>query len=141
MQNDVVLLELEAAIARDAAQRTLEWGIVERLDLAAASAHEMVVVLPAGQRGLEARDPVGQIHAVHEPQLGQLVEDAIHAGDPDGPTLCAKPGVQLLRGHAAVAGGEVVEDGVPSSAGSRAGALELRPRMLVPGAPHGHGRR
>jgi hypothetical protein len=114
MQDDVVLLEVVAAIAGHAAQRTLEGAVVERLDPAAAAADEVMVVLPARECGLEAGDAVGQVDLVDEPKRPQLLEDAVDARDADRPPLCLQAVMELVCRDAAVPAREVVDDGIPS---------------------------
>lgn len=53
--------------ARDSTDGTLEIGVVERLDLPAAPADEMMVMLAARMGGLEAGETFAQVDAAHEP--------------------------------------------------------------------------
>src|SRR5262245_13634158 len=57
-QHDVVRGHLVSGLLLDRRNRALEWGVVERLDLAAAVADEVVVVLVPGPDGLVAGDAV-----------------------------------------------------------------------------------
>ena len=61
----------------------LEPLVGERLDLAAVVAHEVVMVLAAGKRGLVARDAVAEVDALHEAAARRAVERAVDAGDAD----------------------------------------------------------
>ena len=88
-QDDVVLAERVAVGAGDRRDRALERRIVERVDLRARAADEVMVVLAARVRRLETREPLTQVDTVDEPQLGQLVERAVDARDPDAATLRA----------------------------------------------------
>jgi len=47
------------------------------------------MVLSARVRGLEARDAVAEVDAMHEAQLGELVEHPVDARDADGPPVGA----------------------------------------------------
>ena len=69
--------------AGGALDRRLERGVGERLDLAAVAADDVVVVLAVVAGGLVAGDPVADVDALHEPELGELVEHAIDGRDPD----------------------------------------------------------
>ena len=51
-----------------------------------------MVMVAVGQRGLEARNPVADVDALHEPELGEHVEHAVDRRDPDG----AAAGAQQL---------------------------------------------
>ena len=75
--------------ARDPAEGSLETGVVERVDLPAACTDEVVVVLAAGVRGLEARDAVAEVDTMDEAQLGELIEHPVDARDADGAALGA----------------------------------------------------
>ena len=55
-----------AAPVLDVAERRLEALVGERLDLAAAVADEVVVMMVVGPCRLEPRDPVARIHALDE---------------------------------------------------------------------------
>src|SRR4051795_2882795 len=66
LQHDVVLLDGVAALRLDTADRALELGIVERLDLAALGAHEVVMVLARLPERLVAGDTVADVDAPHE---------------------------------------------------------------------------
>ena len=67
----------------DLAQRLLEPVILERLDLAAVVADEVVVVLAAGNRRLEARDAVSDLDPLDDAELREHVEGAVDAREPD----------------------------------------------------------
>ena len=108
--------ERGAACARDLLEGLLEAGVVEHLDPSALVTHEVVVVLAAGERGLEARHAAAEIHAVHETELRQALEDAVHARDPDPLPVRTQAVEQLLRGDAAVLALEVRDDRLAGAA-------------------------
>jgi hypothetical protein len=116
VQDDLVGVERVVIGAGDSVDGFLECRVVEGLDLAAGAANEMVVVLTAGLGDLEAGDSMPKFDAVDEPQLGKLVERAVDAGDPDGPPFSTQPIEELLRGEAAVLGGEILDHGVTGPA-------------------------
>ncbi len=128
-----MLRELVAAGAGDLLQRLLEAGVVEHLDAPALVAHEVVVVLAARKRGLEAGHAAAEIHAVHETELRQPLEDAVHARDPHLLALRAQAVEELLGRDAAVLALELGDDRLAGAARPRAGAAELRADVLAPG--------
>ena len=100
-QHDVVRRDGVATTARDALDRRLERRILERLDLPAVVAHEVVMVRLLESR-LEAGDAVAEIHALHEPELVHAVERAVDARDPDARAVRTQRIVDLLCREAAV---------------------------------------
>ncbi len=117
-----MLGELVAAGAGDLLQRLLEAGVVEHLDAPALVAHEVVVVLAPGKRGLEAGHAAAEVDAVNETELGQPLEHAVDACDPDLAAVGSQAVEQLLRGHTAVLALEVRDDRFARAARSGAGA-------------------
>ena len=94
--------ELEAGAAAERLERLLERLVVESLDAAALVADEVVVVLDARLHGLEAGKAVSDVDPLEQPEVGELVEAAVDARDPDGTPLVAEAVVDLLRRQAAV---------------------------------------
>lgn len=94
--------DLVAPPAGNALERLLERRVLERLDLPAIAADEVVVMVSARVDALEARDSVAEIHALDEAELVQPFESSIDAGDPDPWPVRANPVVDLLRGQTAV---------------------------------------
>ena len=82
-EHDVVTRDGIAESPRHTRDRLLERPIRERLDLAAVLADDVVVMVRADDRRLEARDAVADVDALDEPELGQEVEDPVDARDPD----------------------------------------------------------
>jgi hypothetical protein len=123
-EHDLVFLDGVPEPAGDAVDCTLEPRIAERLDLAAVATDEMVMVVAVGGRGLVARDPVAGVDTLHEPELGERLQRAVHRGDPDRPTRLAQPIVDVLRAHAAVLPAEQLDDGLPRAAATITGRLE-----------------
>jgi hypothetical protein len=121
-QHDVVLGELVAAGARDLLQGLFETGVVEHLDASALVAHEVVVVLASGKGGLEARHAAAEVHAMNEAELGEALEDAVDARDPDFLAVSTEAVEELLRGDAAVLALEVGDDRLPGASRPRARA-------------------
>ncbi len=101
-QHDVVRGHDVPASVCDALDRGLEGGILERLDLSAVVAHEVVVVVTTGVGRFESCDAVAQVDALHEAQLVHAVEGAIDARDPDPSALRTDAIVDLVCGEAAV---------------------------------------
>jgi hypothetical protein len=109
-----------AATARDAFERSLERRILERLDLPAVVADEVVVMVAACMRGLEPRDAVAEIDPLDESELVQALEDAIDARHPDPRRRGAQALVDFLSGHAAVLRSEKLDDGSTCSTAATA---------------------
>ena len=96
-----MVVDGEAEAARDALDRLLERGILERRDLAAAVADEVMVVIAVGLVALVARDALADVDPLHEPQLGQQLEDPVDARAANAAALRAQAVVDLLRGQRA----------------------------------------
>ena len=69
-QHDVVRGEVVAAAPGDAGERRFKRRVLERLDLPAVPAHEVMVVVAAG-RALEAGDTVPEVDALYETELSR----------------------------------------------------------------------
>ena len=91
-----------SATARYPRDRGLERRILERLDLAAVVAHEVVMMVAADEGRLEPGHAVPQVDPLDEPELVEPLERAIHARDADARPSGAHEVVDLLRGQAAV---------------------------------------
>lgn len=128
-----MVIEHEAVHARDPVERLLESGIVERVDLSALPAHEMMVMLATGMRGLEARDALTEVDPMDEAQVGELLEHPVHACDADSATVSSKPVEELLCREATVLRGQKADHGVAGTTGTRAGPTKLLSRMPFPG--------
>ena len=100
------------APVRDALDRRLEPRVLERLDLAAVVAHEVVVVVASGVSGLETRDAVAEVDPLDEPELVHPVERSVHARDSDSTAARTRRVMDLLRGEAAVLLAEELDDDV-----------------------------
>ncbi len=99
-KHDVVGCDGVAAPVCDSLDRCFERGVLERLDLAAVVADEMVVMVPIGMRGLEASDSVAEVDALDEPESVEPFEGAVHARDTDLGSRGAEALVDLLRREA-----------------------------------------
>ncbi len=102
--------------------RRLERWILERLDSPAVVADEVVVMVSARIGALEPRHAVTQVDALHETQLGEAVQGAVDAGDPDSRAGRAHAVVDLLRRQAAVLACEELDHdaaGAPAPSGLR----------------------
>ena len=96
-QHDVVRRDVVAAAAGDPGDRLLERRVLERLDLSAVAADEVVVVLTLRIRALEARHTVAEVDALDEAELGEAVERPVDARDPDPGAARAHGVVDLER--------------------------------------------
>lgn len=70
-----------APAAGNSLERRLEGRILERLDLPAVVADEMVVMLAVGVRRLEAGDAVAEVDPLHEAELVETFEGTVDACD------------------------------------------------------------
>ena len=111
MRSDVV-----TPTAGDGHDRCLERGILERLDLSAVVADEVMVMISSRVGALEARDPVPEVDPLHETELVEAVERAVDARDPDLRAPGAHAVVDLLRREAAVLAPEEFDDEATSAA-------------------------
>src|SRR5439155_14327653 len=132
----VVRGEGVATAAGYALERGLEGGVLERLDPPAVVADEVMVVEALPVRGLEARDPVAEVDALHEPELVQALEGAVDARHPDSCSTGAKGVVNLLCRGAAVLSAEVFDDGATCSTAPSARRSEAAERPVSPGCTH-----
>src|SRR5262249_49512002 len=111
----------------------LELVVLERLDLAAVVADEMVVVLAGREGGLVPRRAGADVDPLHEPAFGELLEHAIDGGDYDPAAAAgAQPVEDLLRRQAAGLPAEELDDGA-ACATAAALRLERGERLLAPG--------
>jgi zinc transport system substrate-binding protein len=94
----------------DALDRGFERRVLEWLDLPAVVAHEMVVMVAAGVRRLEARDSIAEVDPLDQPELVHAVERAVHARDSDSSALRPDAFVNLVRGEATVLLAEQLDD-------------------------------
>ncbi len=128
--------DCEPASACDPLERSLESGVLERLDLSTVLAHEVVVMLSARAGGLEAGHAVAQVDPLDEPELIEALESAIDAGDADAGVLGAQPVVDLLCRHAASLAVEELDDDPAGVAAPSARGSEARKSISGPCSRH-----
>jgi zinc transport system substrate-binding protein len=114
----------------------LERPILERLDLAAVVAHEMVVVIAVGVSRLEPCHAVSEVDPLNETELVQAVQRAVDARDPDPAASPAHPIVDLLRREAAVLLAQQLHDESSCAPASPARRTEPGERGLRPRRRH-----
>ena len=102
--------DVEAEAACDVLERTLERVVGKRLDLAAVVADEVVVMIASGVRALVAGNAVADVDPLDESEVGEVVEHAVDARDPDAPSLGADPVMDLLRRPAALLSADVLDN-------------------------------
>jgi hypothetical protein len=136
-EDDVVRRDLVAAPAGDADDRRLERRILERLDLPAVVADEVVVMLAAGIGSLETRYAVAEIDPLDEAELVEAVERAVDAREPDARARGANAVVEVLRRDAAVLLSEELDDRAPRAAVTAALRPHPRERHVDPALCHG----
>jgi zinc transport system substrate-binding protein len=131
-QDDVVSGYDVPASVCDALDRGLEGGILERLDLPAVVAHEVVMMVTTGVSRLESRDAIAEVYALHEAQRVHALECAVHARDPDASAPSTDTIVDLVCREAAVLFAEQLDDEPPRSAASPARPAQARERRFRP---------
>ncbi len=104
--------------AREALDRSLEGGVLERRDPPAAVADDVVVMIAARDQSLVARAAVAQLDPLHEPRAVEEVERPIDARGPDPVAARADPLGDLLRAETAILAGEELDHGLPRPAGA-----------------------
>ncbi len=116
--------------------RPFEGGILERDELAALVADEvMVVVLAVGVGWLVSGDPVAEVESVHEVVRVQQLEDPVDAGSANGAlaTAATAQGVfDLDRAQCAALSRQEVDDSVARRTAVVPGAPEYGARMVAP---------
>jgi len=130
-QDDVVRGDLVPASARNADDGRLESRVLERLDLPAVVAHEVMVVLAAAC-GLEARDAVTEVDPLDEAAAVEAVEHAVDAREAYAHALGANAVVDLERRQAAVLSAEELDHLAPRGPAPAARGSQPLERVLGP---------
>ena len=126
----------EAEPARELVDRAFERGVVERHELPALVAQQMmVVVLSGGVGGLVTGDAVAYVDAADQIVSVQELEDAVDAGPADGALAspsAAQGVLDLERAERAVLAREQLDQPVAGSPAVVSRALEDRTGVLGP---------
>jgi hypothetical protein len=135
-----VLADLVLEPSSEPLDRLFEPLVLERGDLPAVLADEVMVMLSAGLLGFVAGGGA-DVDAADQVQLPEQLERPVDARDPDRATAGSHVVENLLRGEATGLTVEYLEDGCPRTSAAVAGALELAPRMVEPAGSlsSGHG--
>jgi len=80
----------------DALDRGLEGRVLEWLDLAAVVADQVMMVVAAGVRRLEARDAVAEVDTLDQTEAVETLQRSVHARDTDSRSSRAHALVDLL---------------------------------------------
>jgi len=128
--------DLVAAATCDPLERLLESGVLERLHLAAVVADEVVVMVAARVDALEAGDPIAEVDALHEAELVETVERAVHTRNPDFRSLRTRAVVDLLGGETAVLAAEQLDDDAAGAAAAPAFGAHPIEHMIGPRFGH-----
>src|SRR3954451_7728589 len=133
-QRDVVVADLELRALRDPVDRALELGVLERRDLAAVLADEVVVMMGAtGVGRLEAGDAVTDLDTGDELEPFELLQDPVDRGPPNLARRALQPRLHLERRQRAAMLGKDVDDRPTGAAAAVAGGGQLPGRVLLPG--------
>ena len=131
-ERHVVALDRVVDPPREPLDGALEVGVLERGDLAAGVADDVVVMLAVRVDRLVARDALGGVDAPRQAQLVEQLERPVDARDADVLAAVVQAVRDLLRGDAAAEVGERLDDGRPRPAQAVALALELALSVLSP---------
>jgi hypothetical protein len=127
-----VSVKLVPELTAEPLERGLEPGVLERCDLAAALADDVVVVLPVGMRGLVAGYALTHLEPLDELHTGQQIERAIDTRDTDMTTVGPQRVEDLLGTETAVLGREELDHRRPGPARPVARPTKLVERVLAP---------
>ena len=131
-ERHVVALDGVVDPAGEPLDRALEVGVLERGDLAAGVADDVVVMLAVRVDRLVARDALGGVDAPRQAQLVEQLERPVDAREADVLAPVVQAVGDLLGGDAAAEVGERLDDGRPWTAQAVALALELALSVLSP---------
>ncbi len=121
---------------RHPAYRALQPRIIERDEAAALLAHEVMMVLAAGQDALEPglvavdRDPL------YEPVLHEQIEGAVDRGEPRPSPLGAERLLDLDRAQRAGLIGQQIDHPVAGLGLTEAGLAKLEADLITPAQGH-----
>lgn len=126
----------EPEAARKLIDRPLQGGIVERDQLPALVAHEMVVVVLAARiNRLVSRDSVTEIEPADQVVIMKELERAVDAGATDRPLVraeTAQPILDLQGAQGTVLPGEQIDQPLAGGAAMVSGPPQHLPRMDRP---------
>ena len=131
-QRHVVALDRVVDPAREPLDGSLEVGVLERGDLAAGVADDVVVMLAVRVDRLVPRDSLGGVDPSRQAQLVEQLERPVHACEADVLAPAVQAVRDLLGGHAAAEIGERLDHGRPWTAQAIALPLELTLSVLSP---------
>src|SRR3954452_1436973 len=131
-QRDVVRVDGVLHPSRELVDGGLEVAVLEGGHLAAALAHDVVVVIAAGIDRLVAGDALGGVNAAGEPEAVEQVEGAVDRRHADVLATLVQAVRDLLGGDAGAERGERVDDGRARRAEAIAVALERVARVSDP---------
>src|SRR5262249_50229347 len=143
VDDQVVAAHRVPEATRESLELALEALVLERRHPAAGVADGVVVMLTAGNHGLEAGGALPEFHALDEAQLVEQLESAVDTGDPDVVAGLA----QVLRDPqgrvAAALPGEELDYGRARTARAVAGLAQRGSRAVLPVGrlPVNHARR
>ena len=115
MKHDIVPVDHSVQPFAELHDHSLKRYVFESNHVSALRTQEMVMVLPARVGRLETRCAIADVDALNQTQVNQDIEYAIHARDPDCPTILAELIKDLLGRQAAFLGGELFDDSRSSS--------------------------
>jgi len=121
---------------RNAFDRILHRSVLERLDLPARVAHEMVMVLSAWIGAFVTGHSVTEVDPLGEAQLVEALECSVDARDADSRALAAYGVVDLLCRETAVLAPEELDDDAARSAAPPARRPEASKRGICPRLSH-----
>lgn len=130
-------LDGDAEAAGETVDRSLEARVVERDELTALLADQMMVMVAAGMRALEARLSLSHLETLKEAVLQQQIEYAVDRGATGGPTLHPEGVFDLGCAERARLRGQKADHPIACLASLQARPSENQPYMFAPVDGHG----
>lgn len=128
-----MLGDVDADLTRDTGDRPLEGGILEDLEVTAAAADRVMVVMAAGLDALIPGYPTGHLDPLQQAQLIELLQRPVDAGPADRGPPPPQLVLDLDCGDATVVAGKRFDHGRAGSTATETGVMESRECVLSPG--------
>ena len=132
------MLDAYAEPLAERVDRSLQAGVVERDQLAALLADEVMVVMAAGLGALESGLAVADLDALDEAVLDEQLEDAVDAGAAGGLALVAERVLDLDRAQSARLGRQQCDHALTGAPSAKTRACERLMDELGPGRLGAH---
>ena len=134
-----MLGDVEGHAGREAVDGALELVVGERLNLAAAVADHVVMVMAVGAGGLVARGVLADLDAGDQTEADELLEHAVHRGPGDAAPVAAQRVLDVVGAQCARLMVEQADDRRTRAAATETGLGEAAFGVLGPRLHHGDG--